>query len=584
MSAAGTIRIGTYISTKGLDKGASAMSAKLKGLQSSVSAVSSTMTGLLGVFGVSLGATVFVRSIQSAMGDLDKLAKSSARLGISAHEFRALGLAAELTGTDFGNLEKGLQKLVVRFGDMQAGGGQAAKGFEQLGLAAGDFSGNTLDDFRLVADSIKDLESPADKASAAFHVFGKSGVDLLTLLEEGSDGIDRMIAEAEKLGGSFSDVEFQQLQMANDAISKMNFAFGSVIQKLAIELSPIITALVEQFTEWAGSSVGASSIISEAVSWVASAIGTVADIIHTVKLGFAAAQIGATLAMSVIAKAIALAGQALSNLLNMLPGMSVSFGETAQAISEDLYSLAESQADAFNKALIEEPPSTGINRAIDGIRSKAESAAAALRQAGKSIGDGISEGAMTATVATAELIEKLQESIDTFGMSATEAQLWKLSQEGASEAVIEQARALQTQLDEMSALQKQRDEMLSRADSITSSVQTPMEKFQMEIEELQQLFGEGLISDETFARAMERAQAGLGKEDVTSSELKLSSAATLGSQAARSAIFGHQFSMPENKQDKELKEINVAQREQLTVQRETLKELRRQREKPEFPL
>lgn len=571
MASAGTIRIGTSINTRGLDKGASVIRSRLKGLQSSVLSASGAMTGLLGVFGISLGTTVFVRSINSAMGDLDRMAKSSAKLGISANEFRALGLAAELTGTDFNNLEKGLQKLVVRLGDMQAGGGQAVKGIEQLGLAAGDFTGDTMTDFKLVADSIRELESPAEKASAAFRFFGKSGVELLTVLEEGSDGIDRMVEEAERLGGSFNDVEFNQLQMANDAVAKMNFAFESIIQKLAIELSPIITALVDQFTDWATSSLDTTSIITDAVSWIADAIGVVADVVHTVKLGFMALQIGVTTVVTGIVGTINLVGKALEGIINLLPGVEVSFTNTTQAMRDDLGKLLDEQIDDLHSAFLEEPPSTGIRQGFENIRAQAAAAAEAIKQAGQSIGDGFSEGAIKATQAAADLIEKLEDSIATFGMSSNEAHLWKLAQAGASEAVLEQARALQSQLDQMTELQKQRDQMLSRADSITSAVQTPLEKFQLEIEELQELFSEGLISEETFARAIEKARDGLGKEDVFGEqELKLSSAAVLGSSEARDAIIRHQFRLPsqETKEEQELKRQTSVQEDIRKLMRE----------------
>lgn len=75
-----------------------------------------------------------------------------------------------------------------------------------------------------------------------------------------------------------------------------------------------------------------------------------------------------------------------------------------------------------------------------------------------------------------ELTSKLWEQVDTYGMATQEAEIYKLSQRGASEATLEQARALSEQLDQL--------ERQSEIDKFTDSLRTQLETYGMASREI----------------------------------------------------------------------------------------------------
>src|SRR6185312_13245074 len=62
-----------------------------------------------------------------------------------------------------------------------------------LGLTIQQLKGLSPDQqFEVLADRISKLKSPADQARAAIDLFGRSGTELLPVLEQGAAGIEAM--------------------------------------------------------------------------------------------------------------------------------------------------------------------------------------------------------------------------------------------------------------------------------------------------------------------------------------------------------------------------------------------------------
>lgn len=120
--------------------------------------------------------------------------------------------------------------------------------------------------------------------------------------------------------------------------------------------------------------------------------------------------------------------------------------------------------------------------------------------------------------ASTALISSLQEQIDTFGMSANQIAIWRLQQQGATEDVLNMARALNDQLD---ALNKQR-ELMDRGRQVFEETRTPMERYQKRMEELQELLEAGAIDWETYQRALQKASDEMERTGEKAREIDLS--------------------------------------------------------------
>lgn len=107
----------------------------------------------------------------------------------------------------------------------------------------------------------------------------------------------------------------------------------------------------------------------------------------------------------------------------------------------------------------------------------------------------------------AELERSLTEQINTFGMSTSQIELYKLAMRGATEEDLAWAKSLQENLDVMKA----HEARLDKARSLTEKYMDPQKKFAETSKELFNLYKDGLITLDTYNAAMRDAEKQAGK-------------------------------------------------------------------------
>jgi len=192
-----------------------------------------------------VGARAAIRGLSNAMKDLDRIGKLSDSLEIDPTTLMGLDFAATQTGTSFEVMTKGIQRMVQTIGEARSGMSTGTLALEELGMSANDFKGlNAEDAFMKMADGIAAIEGPAQKAAAANRLFGRSGRELLNVLNQGSEGIRRYIAEQRELSGPISIEDIRKIEEAKDSMDKMRRAVDGIAQQFAIALAPAMTNIL----------------------------------------------------------------------------------------------------------------------------------------------------------------------------------------------------------------------------------------------------------------------------------------------------------------------------------------------------
>jgi len=224
-------------------------------------------------------------AVENQMGLIDGIAKFSDDVGISVKTMQAYRLQAELTGTSFQTLEKGLLVFVRRMGEAKTGMsrfGQGAEGLKLLDLQPAQLAAmDTAAAFELVADRIAALPDPASRAAAAYALFGRQGQELITLFNSGAEGLAAAREEIDKMGVGLSRVDAAKVEAANDAITRMKVAGAGMTAQLTVKLAPAITAItgaITQLTAWLGNLDGTT------VANTAKIVGFTVAFIGVVKL------------------------------------------------------------------------------------------------------------------------------------------------------------------------------------------------------------------------------------------------------------------------------------------------------------
>lgn len=189
--------------------------------------------------GLAAGVTAMAALGQQAIGVADQLAEASARTGASVEELSKLKYAAEQSGASLGAIQQGLQKLSK---EADAGG----KNLARLGISVTDSNGQvrqTSELFLDAADKIARMGNATERSAAAQAIFGKAGVALLPVLQEGREGIKALGDEAESLGVVFSTSTADAAAAFNDNLDKLKTAALGLGNDIAQEVLPALLDL-----------------------------------------------------------------------------------------------------------------------------------------------------------------------------------------------------------------------------------------------------------------------------------------------------------------------------------------------------
>lgn len=262
----GSLRVNLGIDTAAFSKGLKNADSGLhrfgKLAKNSLLAVSAAATAAAGALAV---------GVKGAIDNADRMAKSAQRFGVTVEELTRLKHAADLSGVSFENMGTGLRKLSQSMQQFAAGAkNEASRSFEALGISVTNADG-TLKQTSVVLSEVAakfaTMQDGAQKTAIAMAIFGRSGTDLIPMLNQGADGIAQMTAEADRLGLTIDTSTAQAAERFNDTLTRIGTANASLKNSIAAELLPALERLAEAFFDFTQN--------AEAVEAIASAIGDV---------------------------------------------------------------------------------------------------------------------------------------------------------------------------------------------------------------------------------------------------------------------------------------------------------------------
>lgn len=374
----GTIAIGMRVADSGFTKGLAKKSQQLSGFAASIPGL---VTGGLAALGITKVASDLMGLRTAAADNLDTLGALSERVGATVSNLAGLQYAAKLANVEQGGLSTALTKLGVNLGEIAGGGGEkAAEALTRLGLSSKSLASmDRVEAFKQVSEAIARIPNPAERSALAVALLGKSGAELLPLMQQGAAGIEAAQKEAAKLGIATANLDqgAAKVNAANDAWDRMGMALGGVGQQLAIAVAPAFTAIFDTVAgvlggvvNWVGNTTEGSNAVIGAVGLVGGAFGAVADVVHTLRIGFGAAQSVIITGLGDIVGGVGFVVKGFQDLLNLIPGVKVEFGNFLQTYSEDLKRLGAEKWEDFQAELVQPPPSQGIKGFFDNLNAR----------------------------------------------------------------------------------------------------------------------------------------------------------------------------------------------------------------------
>lgn len=241
-----------------------------------------TQAGAVIGAGLAAGATAAAVAVKQAIDQADEISKLSQKIGITTEALSGLNVAAQLSDVGIQQLQGGITRLVRAQEDVASGAGNMASLFDAIGVSAVNADGSLRETdkvLRDLADVFQALPDGAAKTALAVDIFGRSGADLIPLLNEGSKGLREYDELAERLGVRLSTETGKAAEDFNDNLTILKIGLQGVATQVATELLPDLVDLTNQFT----ATDNKAKDIAESVRSVTTFFGGLADVAAIVK-------------------------------------------------------------------------------------------------------------------------------------------------------------------------------------------------------------------------------------------------------------------------------------------------------------
>ena len=258
---------------------------KAKGVGGSIGSV---ITGVLkfaaGIAtAAAAGAAALYKLAMSSAETLDRVDKLSQKIGISYESFQEWDYIMSQSGMDIEKMQVGLKTLTAQM-DMAANGSASAQAnFAALGLTWEDGNGKLKSQEQMMEEAIMALaamEDQTEKARLATLLFGKSGVEMLPMLNGGIESIEELRAQAHALGLVMDDEAVLAGVLLGDTIDDVKKSFGAAVTMIGIQFMPA----VQKAADWLLSFMPViQTVLQSLFTFIGNGVGFVIDFIVTIK-------------------------------------------------------------------------------------------------------------------------------------------------------------------------------------------------------------------------------------------------------------------------------------------------------------
>lgn len=414
----------------------------------------------------------FVSGTAGAVAQVDDLSK---RTGVAADVLQQYQFAAGQSGVNLETFGKAIQKLTINLGEAQTGNANAIKSFGELGLSVDALAAlSPQDAFEAVATAIAQLPGPAQQAAAAVGIFGKSGIELVPIFQEGAGWLQTMAAEADRLKLALNKEQVAGLAGLDDTLQKLSITVASFKARVLSELAPalikaaedaatfIASINVQQVAERAADAISKLAAVFSVIASVAAplaenilpVIGGALAIINAQAIADGISSLVGTFASAAAsagtyAGAASVAAVSTTLLKNALRGLLVTTGIGAIGV------VLGFAAEAFiNWSTASGDSAASVSSDVDGVASQIKSATDQIREglggvgaAGETAADAMKRAAEEATK-EAEGIQKVLDDLQRQSSLVVDVSL-QFGQDGLAAGVAyqEAIRRIQAQVE-----------------------------------------------------------------------------------------------------------------------------------------
>jgi hypothetical protein len=220
----------------------------------------------IGIAGVAAGAGIITLALHTAESAAKMYALSQST-GVSVETLSGFAFVAKQSGVSAEAMNTSLERMNrSAFAAATAPHG-ATNAYTRLTIAVRDANGALLptqEIFKSIADKFAAMADGPAKGALAIQLFGKSGADVIPILNQGRAGIDQYMATAQKLGIVLSTQTAEAADKFEQSLNEITAAGEGLSLNLLRALLPSLQAIASmvtrlsqstEFQQWAETAV-----------------------------------------------------------------------------------------------------------------------------------------------------------------------------------------------------------------------------------------------------------------------------------------------------------------------------------------
>jgi hypothetical protein len=207
-------------------------------------------TDALGSLGTLFAAQKLASFAGNALEAADNLFKMGQKTGVSVEQLSVFSYMAAQADVSSESLTKGFGKLAKSLDALNSGDATTTDAFKRIGLDAAELKGLSLDQVLLkVANAQSRFADGAGKTAVMMQIFGKSGAELIPLMNDlANGGFENAKAKLQELGLVISTDMAKNAQDFNDSMKRVEMAAQGVVTQVAQGALPALTSAGDALT------------------------------------------------------------------------------------------------------------------------------------------------------------------------------------------------------------------------------------------------------------------------------------------------------------------------------------------------
>jgi hypothetical protein len=173
---------------------------------------------------------------------ISHLVDTASKFDTTVGALQKLDYIAKLSGGSLGDVEAGMNKIVMSLKSLDAGSESTIKAFEKLGISQENLKGLKIDEvYLLVAERLKGVTNSTEQAKIASEIFGRTWSSQINIVKSDLSGLSK---EFDSFGGTLTDKQAAAVDSYGDSVTKLSAVFDTFKIQLTAQVAPALEGIV----------------------------------------------------------------------------------------------------------------------------------------------------------------------------------------------------------------------------------------------------------------------------------------------------------------------------------------------------